>query len=174
MNSNLQFKLAKYGGLVVLMLISFLIAYSSFKTAADPLTDTGDGYDSLSGETYGTQMLRDDVGPNPNMPQFVGFDQLIDNGVTDDDIGYIQDYLANYVLYTKKIDSARISYVAKSYGNFHVDGTATDYEFKFGIDGGDVHTVKVSSDIVTKKITLTVVGKNGEKDLSKTFDVYSP
>ncbi|HET7630268.1 MAG TPA: hypothetical protein VFK03_02745 [Candidatus Saccharimonadales bacterium] len=172
MNNTTQFQLAKYGGLIVIFAISFLIAYSGFKAAADPLNNSGDVYDPLSGQTFDTTLLRDDVGPNPNMPWFIGFSELIDSGATSDDIGYIQDYLANYTLYDRHVDSARISFVSNSFTNPHLVGTASTYEFQFGINGGDVHTVKVASDIVTQKITITIVGNNGQPDQTKTFDVY--
>jgi hypothetical protein len=174
MNNTTQFNLVKYIGLVLLCAISFMIAYSGFKASADPLDDSGGSYDQLSGETFDTSFLRDDVGPNPNMPWFIGFEQLIDAGVTNDDIGYIQDYLANYTLYNRGINSGRISYVAESFSNPSLVGTASTYEFKFGINGENIHTMKVSSDIVTQKISLTIIGVGGEKDISRTFDIYRP
>lgn len=129
--------------------------------------------DQLSGETVKLAGVYNTERTNPDMPFFVGFDDLKKYGVSSDDRRYILDVLTNYTLYDLKLKSAKVSYVNKSFKNTLGKGTADDYQFRIGVNDTNIHTVNVSSDIVKKTISISLTNADGKKVFSKDFILYS-
>jgi hypothetical protein len=129
------------------------------------------GVDSLSGEN---RQIYSYIEGNPYLSYFTGFDTLDNAGITADDMSYIQDYIINYVLYKKGIFNAGISFVKNSYVSTPIkDDGSRSYEFKFGINSSDIHTVKITSNQIEDFIDINITSDTGVSFHKKFNIVYN-
>ena len=156
----------KYMVVGALMFLSFLVAYYSFRNVYFPATTSAET-DRLSGEEYAPVESED----NPYAPYFVGFDRLVDRGVSRDELRYINDVITNYTLYTKKAYKAKVSYVKDSFERDYTKSLSTTYRFKFGINDTDIHTVSVSANTFDETISLKIISKGNNVKFSKKFTI---
>jgi hypothetical protein len=164
----------KYTILFVLSLVGFLFwffVFSSFLN--DGGKKSGTEYDKLSDTTVSLDAVNSAETPNPYLPFFAGFESLTDFGVSNDDMRYIQDVLINYTLYGAHIKSGKISYVKDSFKNEKFQGLDNVYSFKFGLNDRYIHTLRVTSNSVSRKITLVILDSSGKQVFNRTFDIYS-
>lgn len=162
----------KYRLVLIAVGVSYLFWLLVFSLAGNPPT-TGTYTDSLSGETVKMAGVSGTADVNPNVPFFVGFNYLKKYGVSIDDRRYILDVLTNYTLYDLQLKSAKISYVNKSFKNTLNKGTATGYTFKVGVNDKNIHTVRVTSDIVEKTIYISLLNTDNKEVFGKEFILYS-
>ena len=162
----------KYVVLTLLMFVSFCFWFFVF-TSVQEAKPSGIQADRLSGEEISLDSVNSAETPNPYVPYFAGFDTLSDSGISSDDMRYIQDVIINYTLYKKQIRSAKISYVKDSLKNVLSEGLDSNYSFKFGINDGDIHTIKVTSNIITSRITIVIMDSSNKKVFERSFDIYS-
>jgi hypothetical protein len=162
----------KYLVLILLMLVSFVFWFFVF-TSVQETKPSGTQTDRLSGEKINLDSVNSAETPNPYVPYFVGFNTLSDSGVSSDDMRYIQDVIINYTLYKKQIRSAKVSYVKDSFKNILSEDLDSTYSFRFGINDTDIHTIKVTSNMITSKITIVITDSSNKKVFERTFDIYS-
>lgn len=173
MDNNKSFVLPT---LLAVLVIGFAFWSIVFRTQGQGPTRTKIDHsytDQLSGEKVSTQQINGIQFTNPNAPYFVGFDKLSYYGVSQDDARYIKDFIINYLLYTKHIDSASVSLVKNSFrGPFlEQQGYIQQYGFKFGINGADIHTIQVASDSRGPTVDIKILV--GAKVVAhKKFQVY--
>lgn len=169
-------KFARYVLVMLLFGLSMYVSYALFsgeKTSSkQPTSRTSELRDALSGAYYNPATFKNSADTNPHLPSYVGYEALVKNGVSNDEIRYIQDFTSNYILYNKQSRSALISYVADSYAWHGYKGNLTTYDFKFGINGSNVHTLSVSYDDIKSTITMTI-SKNTSVIDKKTFTVHT-
>lgn len=157
----------------VIVSLLFLISTAVTMVALENPTDKNDSYtDDISGATVNHTLIRDAGDLNPNTPFFAGFSSLTKNGVSDSDLDYIKDVIEVYILNNLKVEAATTSYVKDSFKYGDMKGLETKYSFRFGINGGDIHTALVSSNYVKKYVYITVINSNGDKVADKKFTVY--
>lgn len=160
----------KFGILFVATLIGFGVFYGYL---ASPKERNDSSTDKLSGEIVNETQVRDASDVNPHLAIFIGLDALTENGISDDDIDYIKDFIEVYLLNTKNSKSARVSYVDKSFKYVNMGSNPDlNFEFKFGINGGDIHTATVRSSIIDEKISIELKDSRSKKVASKTFTIY--
>jgi hypothetical protein len=155
-----------------LFLLSFVIFFTIFINLNNREANTGEQTDELSGLTFNKTAVNSDRGTNPNAPYFVGFNTLTKYGVSADEVAYIKDVIVNDTLYRKKLVYSKISYVNDSYVPPIITDLKTTYNFKYGIDDGDVHQVFVVTNLEDSSIEITIV-ENKTTVLKKSFIMYS-
>lgn len=158
----------KYIVVGVMMLLSFTVAYFSFHSEYYPVITQAEN-DSLSGEAYAP--IENER--NPYAPYFIGFDDIIDRGVSRDELRYIKDVVTNFTLYDKNIYKAKVSYVKDSFERDFKKSLSTTYRFKFGINDSNIHTVNVTVNSFDKKISIKISDSSNKTLFNKVFDVYS-
>ena len=169
---KLQSLLNKYVIVGLLAVIGFVFWFYLFNSIGVN-RESGIKHDTLSDTDINYEGLKSIETPNPYAPYFAGFDALSDRGVSDDDMSYIQDVLINFCLYIKHVKSGKISYVKDSFNNVLSDSLDSNYSFKFGINDGDIHTIKVTSNILTSRITTVIMDSSNKKVFERSFDIYS-
>jgi hypothetical protein len=153
-------------------ILSFIFWLWVFATLNNPEANTGKQSDSLSGLSYDKTAVNSDRGPNPNAPYFVGFNVLSGYGLPSKDIKYIKDVITNDTLYRKKVIYAKISYVKDSFIPPKNVGLKTNYGFRYGINDGDIQTIRAESDLSDNSITIQIM--NGSTTVfKKRFIEYS-
>lgn len=168
MDPRKQTRLAAYGVVGVLFLFNFFICYISFSARHNPKPPTSVTVDKLSGEEY-TPTTNEE---NPFGPYFVGFDYLADRGVSSDQLRYIFDVLTNYTMYSQHLYKAKVSYVKGSFERVTVSGIEPHFKLKFGINDARIHTLDVTANILTEKITTNIYSQNGDQQLfNRTFQL---
>lgn len=123
--------------------------------------------DVLSGKQYAPVYGEE----NPFAPYFVGFDQLVDRGVSRDETRYINDVLTNFTLYNKQQYKAKVSYVKDSFERNYDKELATTYQFDFGINDANIHTVAVTADMYDKKMSIKIIDEANQSVFDKKFDI---
>lgn len=158
--------------LISVIVLFFLGGYGLYKVGNSSTTSTQPYTDELSGETVDMTAAVGDSGPNPSLPYFVGFDYLTKYGISNDDLRYIQDVIAHYTVYKKQDIFAKVSFVKDSFTYLDTSGTESHYGFRFGINDTDLYDAEVTSDIVSKAITVKL--KQGNATVySRSFTLYS-
>lgn len=135
-------------------------------------TRSGVKVDTLSGTEINYDVANSAESPNPNLPYFAGIGTLSKFGISDDDKRYIQDVLINYTLYNLKIDKATISFVKDSYKMELSESVNNIYSFQFGVNGGNLHTINVSSNFINSTISIKI-SKESKEVFKRDFDIYS-
>lgn len=161
----------RYRFILVAIGASYLFWLLIFSLTSGPPTNTYT--DTLSGEPVKMAGISGTADVNPDVPFFVGFNYLKKYGVSSDDRRYILDVLTNYTLYELRLKSAKVSYASKSFKNTLSKGTATGYMFKVGVNDKNIHTVLVSSDIVEKTVSISLLNTENKEVFSKDFALYS-
>lgn len=130
--------------------------------------------DKLSGEYVSPESLNNVQSINPFAPYLVGFQNLEYFTVSGDEKRYIEDFITVYVLQHTEKKPSIVSLVDKSFkGPFLTnEGFVSNYHFNFGINGEDIHTMKVTYNIADESIDLTIQ-KDGKDVSRKKFTVYS-
>lgn len=162
----------KYRFVLITIGVSYLFWLLIFSLTGGSPT-SGTYTDSLSGELVKMDGVTNTADVNPDVPFFIGFNYLREYGVSSDDRRYILDVLTNYTLYSLKIKSAKVSYVNKSFKSTLNKGTSTGYVFKIGVNDGNIHSVRVSSDIVEKYISISLLNTVDKEVFNKKFTLYS-
>lgn len=138
--------------------------------------DVDDGVvkqDSLSGQSFNTGSIYNARDINPFVPYLVGFDALGEHGVSSKNRAYVQDAVINYVLYKEKSPNAKISYVKDSFNQqLPILIRSVTYDFQFGINDGNVHTVEVVSNEIDDKMTVTIYDNSDTRVFKRTFTIY--
>lgn len=165
-------QLRTLGIVVGIPLVSFLFWLWAFSSINNPAANSGRQSDRLSGLTYDKTAVNSDRGPNPNAPYFVGFNVLTTYGTPSSDLRYIKDVIANDTLYRKKAVYAKISYVKDSFVPPKNIGLKSLYQFKYGVNDGDIQTVRAESDLSDNSITVEIV-QNNATVFKKHFTEYS-
>jgi hypothetical protein len=165
-------KLLRLISTVMLTLVSFAFSYFVFSNQANQ-TPVGSYGDDLSGEEYSTEGAYNYREGNPYGSYLVGFDAVSERGVSGDDMNYIYDVLINFLMYDKKVYNGKISYVKDSFERQTTSGITPKYSFLFGINDKDIHTMNVSSNILTEKITISITNNKGAQEFNRTFHIYS-
>ena len=124
--------------------------------------------DSSSGKQYSMAASLSSETPNPRVPYFIGFEDLMTYGLLSSTYDSSRDMIINYVLYTKGIYFAKVSYVKDSFTS-SINGTAVKYTFKFDINNSDRQTINITQDIVKKKISVNIV--DAKNDISRDFPI---
>lgn len=155
-----------------LPLFSFVFWLWVFSSLNNPQANTGTQSDSLSGLSYNKTAVNSDRGPNPNAPYFVGFNVLSGYGVPAKDIRYIKDVITNDTLYRKKAIYAKISYVKDSFVPPKNVGLKSYYSFRYGVNDGDIQTIRAENDLSDNSITVQVVDGSSTV-FTKRFIEYS-
>lgn len=166
-----QASLIKFIGGIVIFTILFFAGFGIHALQGSNQSLTGSQTDTLSDSSYNIDSINSDR-TNSVAPYFVGFNALIDYGVSNNDLRYIQDIISHYVIYERSILGAKISYNKDSYTQEDNSGTARRYNFSFGINDGNIHTVSVVSDIISRKITITIKNSSGDTYI-RNFTLYS-
>lgn len=165
----------RYRYLIVLgfTIISFLFTYGSLQAASDAKYDAKIEHDKLSGEKYSTAGVYNYKDNNPYGSYFVGFDQLTDRGIRNDEWLYISDTLTNFTMYSQKTYNGKISYVKDSFlREDKGSSTFESYSYKFGINSQDIYTMKVQSSWVQEVIRISIINESGKELFFKEFKIY--
>ena len=167
-------KLVRYWVVLAAAAISGAIWYYASVGFYTPDTDEGVvKQDSLSGESFNTGSIYNARDVNPYVPYLVGFDSLGEHGVSSKNRAYVQDAVINYVLYKKKSLNAKISYVKDSFNQqLPILIRSVTYDFQFGINDGNVHTVEVASNEIDDEITITIYDSDDTRVFTRKFTVY--
>lgn len=159
----------RVGLLVLATLVGFGMTYLFLTSDRTP---TGTFDDTLSGQTVSEDLINDAANVNPYMPYFIGFNSLTKNGISDDDVDYIRDMIEVYVLNEKQVKSAKVSFVENSFKYTNLsEADSNNYEFKFGINGGDIHAVYAKSNFTTSKISVTIKDSASKTVTNREFDI---
>lgn len=156
----------KYIVVGVLAVLSFMVAYSSFHSGYYPVITRAQS-DILSGEKYAPVESES----NPYAPYLVGFNELIDRGVSRDEIRYIDDVITNFTLYNRNIYNSKVSYVKNSFERDYKKSLATTYRFRFGINDSQIHKATVTANTLDKKISIKIMDTNDKVLFSRNFDI---
>ena len=160
----------EYGTIVLLVVVSFFTAYTLAARANATRHDIRAGTDKLSGEPTQIYSYRES---NPFGSYLAGFTTLDNVGITREDQRYIEDVLINFAMYNKKAYNARISYVKDSFQEEPNHSSAwRTYSFRFGINNGDLHTMKVRSNWIESKIEITILDGQDKQVFQRSFTVY--
>jgi len=154
----------KYVVVGILMFFSFLVIYFSLRSAYFPELTSAET-DRLSGKEYAP--VESEV--NPYAPYFVGFDGLVDRGVSIEEIRYINDVLTNFTLYNEKIYRGKVSYVKDSFERDYAQSLSTTYRFKFGINDANIHTVTVTTNTFDGTFSIKIIDGNNKTLFAKDF-----
>lgn len=151
--------------IAVISLMMLLITLSLLRST-NPSPETVTEYsDPLSGETTYDIAGKDNevVGENPNTPTVLGFNQLVEIGVTAAEMNYIRSNIVSYVMKKQQTTyKDTVSYVKDSYSYKTREDSKSEYVIKFGVNGGDIHESKIVYDIVDDSINL-VITKDGNE-----------
>lgn len=150
-----------------IMIVSFLFWMSLFYVLQQPLGGSSKT-DSLSGTSYNSDEIKADQSLNPNAPYFTGFERLNAYGLTSDAQRYTKDFITNYVLYNLQKSQARISLASNSFSQ-SIKATNISYTFKFGVNGGDIHTASVETSMINNSFKVTILNKDGSVAAEKAF-----
>lgn len=159
--------------LIACTVLSFVICLASFNAQVSQVDASKPIVDTLSGEEYITADTNY-LDNNPYGSFFVGFNILSDAGVTSGDMTYMQDALINFAMYNEKVYNGKISYVKDSYKKT----TGTDeyeniYEYKFGLNDGNIHTMKVRSSWLNSVIDIKIIDSSDKEAFAKKFRIYT-
>lgn len=145
----------------ILMILGTIAIFSMTKkdnSNTEPANDTSTvSVDPISGEEIITSPDKDKevAGVNPNKPSFLGFQTLVNNGATYDDIITIKDMISEYIL-TLNLKSAPIVSLKPSTWSQQVTGTGDSvYSFDFYINSQNPHTCNIKSDQISA-LSLTI------------------
>lgn len=163
----------KYLVVFILVIISFLVTYLALVKVDSSKYGANEVHDGLSGEKYNTGGIYNYKDDNPYGSYFIGFNQLIDRGVRNEEWIYISDVLTNFVMYDRKIYNGKISFVKDSFvRDTSSTGTFVTYSYKFGINGGSVYTMKIQSSWVQKLIRISIRDKSDKEVFFKEFKIH--
>lgn len=163
----------KFLVIAILAVVSFLVTYISLVKVDESKYDAKVVQDSLSGEKYNTGGIYNYKDNNPYGSYFVGFDQLMNRGVRNDEWVYISDVLTNFTMYDKKVYNGKISYVKDSFTrDDQKSGSFTTYSYKFGINNSNVYTMKVQSSWVDEVIRISIVNDSSDSVFFREFKIY--
>lgn len=155
---------------VFLLAVLFWYAVFSIVGSND---SSSESTDKLSGMSYYQGAVNDGYGANPYVPYFTGFDNLTKYGYTADDRRYVQDVITNFVLYDLKNYRAKVGFVKDSFKQELGKTIDLQTSFKFGVNDSNVHTVKVSTNFITKDITISIFDSNNSQVFTKSFTEHS-
>lgn len=155
----------KYIVVSVLCIFSFFLTYFLSQQGYHSEI-TSPETDKLSGENY--IPIRNEG--NPYAPFFIGFDELVDRGVSRDEMRYINDVLTNFTLYNTATYKGKVSYAKDSFMRKKNENKNSNYTFKFGINDSNIHTMSVVFDFPGNKIAISILdGK--EQVFSRDFSI---
>lgn len=171
MNSRQQ-QLVTYSAIALLMVISFFICYAAFTVSREEPGKVMTIKDQLSEETYSTDGAYNYRDGNIYGSYLIGFGNLTDAGITSDDMIYIHDVLINFAMYDQHVYNGKISYVKDSLETIgEPGGRYRTYEFRFGLNNSDIHTMRVKSSWVDQKIDIAISNSAGKQVFQRAFDM---
>ena len=158
-----------------IILLHFFIWFAAgYFHSTDPSSSAGERYDKLSDSSYNLTAINDDVGINPHTPYFVGFDTIRDYGVSLIEYRYLRDAMINTVLYKLHSPNSKISYIKGSYTQGASNTLDRTYSYKFAVDESKYYQTFVTSNIVNKKLDITIKNTSGDTLLQRSFIVIEP
>ncbi len=165
-----QVRILKYISIVIVIIFSFFASYLFFIQEESYDRMIGENHDKLSSESY---EVTNTVQLNPYIPDFIGFNSLLEAGVSNEDMTYIYDYLTNFMLYNKRVYNGKVSYVKDSFtrGQLTDDGYV-QYSFKFGINNSNIHTANIRSNWVDSKISIQIKDTDDQEVIKRDFIIY--
>jgi hypothetical protein len=125
--------------------------------------------DKTSGEELVDTVGKDEetVGKNPNAPLLVGFSQLLDLGVTDDDTKAMKQFVTDYILATPSIaPKSKLSFDRSSFVQKINDDFTTDYQFTVVLNDKTKYTIRAHTDSISS-LTLSMTDTKGAVVFSK-------
>lgn len=157
---------------ITLVLISFILSFGITKSSIDYKFSNQTKKDSLSKTSYNTGGVYNYRDNNPYGSYLVGFSELTERGISNDEYIYISDYITNYVIYNIKKYNNNISFAKDSFVRKPSNGSFLVYSFKFGVgDDPKLYTVDVEYSLIKELIRISI-SNNANDRSSKDFRVY--
>lgn len=162
---------------ILLSIASFFVCLYSFNQQENKYSNISTATvekDTLSGEEYGTGGINNYREVNPYGSYFVGFENISDSGIANSDMIYIHDVITNFVMYHEGVYNGKVSYVKDSLKKQGVNKDNSElYQFKFGVNDSNIHTMKVESNWLDNQIKIAIVDSSKSKVFDKSFRVYA-